>query len=592
MLARTFHLLNHTYTLMLAIVVMVYILVGQSQRAFHKGGFPKQHYNIVCSDASGYYAYLPQTFIYHTADFNFLDEIRTKYQGSKFDELLQPNESGKRVNKYFVGTAVCMAPMYFVAHICTAISGGDTDGYSWMYLFSACLSALIFWFLGIVSIILLLRNYQVKNGFILFGIIALTFGTNLHFYTIYEPAFSHVYSFGLIAFLMLQTQRFALVPKSRYVIWIFVLLGLITILRPTNFLVVLLIPFFFGNLKNFFGNLKWLVREKWPVLLLAMALFLGIIFLQFLNVHHQHGFWGFNVYSAEKFDFLTNPKIPEVLFGYRKGFFVYTPFMLLLLPALFFLYRRSRYFFIGFMLFTSVFVYFMAAWWCWYYGGSLGMRPLVDIYALLIVPVVLMFSELKNIFRLLVLVFSGFAIWFNLLLNYQFTNAILHYDAMNKERYWQIFLEKGDRFQWIYFFENPEFKPGNYKPLSRLDKVSAKLQTGEMLHFRYVPTAADSVSAGKIAVSVIGSGQIEDRENIPKIMLLLYKDGQSESGGFNFFGPQLRKLGKMYPLKIEVLAPQSYAGYDSLEVIFENGVGPSDYRNLVCTFYQFTPVRP
>jgi len=590
MLKKTWQLLNHTYTLLLAVVVMTYILGAQSHRAF-KHGDTNQQYKIVCSDASGYYAYLPQALIYHDADFRFLDEMRSKYPGSKFDEMLQPNESGKRVNKYFVGTAVCMAPAYFIAHVCTAISGGDTDGYSWLYLRSVCASALAFWLLGIVSIILLLRNYQVKNSYILFGIIALTFGTNLHFYTIYEPAFSHVYSFGLIAFLMLQTQRFALVPKSRYVIWMFVLLGLITILRPTNFLIVLLIPFFFGSLKNFFRQLMWLVREKWPVLLLSMALFLGLIFLQYLNVHYQHGYWGFNAYSIEKFDYLTNPKIPEVLFGFRKGFFVYTPFMLLLLPALFFLFRRSRYFFTGFMLFTGVFIYFMAAWWCWYYGGGLGMRPLVDIYALLVVPIVLMFSELKPIFRILVLIFAGFTIWFNLLLNYQFNNAILHYDAMNKERYWQIFMQTDDRFQWLFFFENPGFKPGNYKPLSRLEKVSAQLPTGGMLHFKYVPTAADSASAGRIAVDIRGSGQIEDPENIPKVMLLLYKDGKSASGGFNFFGPQLLKRGREYPLKIEVLATQGYAGYDSVEVIFENGKGASDYKNLSCTFYQFTPAR-
>jgi hypothetical protein len=593
MLSKIGKLLRHTYTLVGTVVLMTCVLAWQSYEAFGPGeDAENQHYKIVCSDGSGYYAYLPAVFIYQDPGLSFLDRVQAKYPGAKFDEMVQPNASGKRLDKYFVGTAVCMTPAFLVAHLCATVSGGDADGYASIYLFSVCFSALAFWLLGIVSLVLLLKNYQVQNSFILFGLLALTFGTNLNYYTIYEPSISHVYSFGLISFLLLQLQGFALVPHNKYLLRIFIALGLIAIIRPTNFLIVLMVPFFFGSLKNFGKQLVWIVREKWALLLVSFALFLGIIFLQYLNVHAQYGFWGFNAYSVEKFDYLANPKIPEVLWGYRKGFFVYTPFMLLLFPALFFLYRRSRYFFLGFMLFTAVFIYLMASWWCWYYGGSLGMRPLVDIYALLILPIVLMFSALKMVGRTLLLLFMAATIWFNLLLSYQFNHAIVRYDEMNKDRYWQVFVQTGRRFEWVFYLENPVFKPGKYKTLSRLKNVSAELSTGGRLYFKYQPVAQDSLSVGRIALRVQGIGEISDPDNIPKVMLLVYRNGKPESGGMYFFGPQLRRLNRKYPLNIEILSPQKYAGCDSLEVIFENGEGPASFQNLSCTFYQFTPVRP
>ncbi len=596
MIEKVGHFLNHKGFTIFALVVMAYILGAQSDHYYKWTNPPKEGAShSIASDGSGYYAYLPQVLIYGTEHFEFADGIQRKYPGSKFFEGVSPYEGGKS-DKYFVGTAICISPFFWTAHQITQLSGGEADGYSRGYEISVLIAAIAFWLLGALSLLTLLKTYGINRISILFGIIGLTFATNLNYYIVYDHSFSHVYTYGIVCFLLLQTKRFVDTRQSRHLIWIFFLLGMITIIRPTNLIVVLIIPFFFDSPRTFWNELKMLIVRRKLVLAAGILIFGSLVFLQFFNIHSQYGYWGFNAYSAEGFDYLLNPQFGEVLFGFRKGFFVYTPFMLLVFPALYFLYRWNKYFFCGFLLLLLVFVYITASWWCWYYGGSLGMRPMIDVYGIMIIPVILFFSKVKLILRTILIAFMAFMIHFNLVLNYQLMNAILHYAEMDKEKFSTIFMQTGDRFQWVFHMQQPDFDDQKYQSVETFwfnpvaqqwtrkpSHAEAAMKPGiYMQSFVYVPV--DQLKTSDIAVKLRYQMLIGSEENIPKTLLFGYKNGEREELSVNFIGPQIPEIDAYYPVDADLYSPKKYSEFDSLEVVLENGEGKGLIREASCSF--------
>lgn len=583
--------LNHSRFAIFALVVMAYTLGAQSDKYFKWTKTSDETRHNISSDGSGYYAYLPQTFIYGTKHFEFAEYIQRKYPGSKFFEGVSAYGAGKS-DKYFVGTAICISPFFLAAHQVTKIAGGEADGYSKPYEISVLVAAIAFWLLGALSLLAMLQSYGIGRFPILFGIAGLTFATNLNFYIVYDPSFSHVYTYGIVCFLLLQLQRFADTQKSKHLLWIFFLLGMITIIRPTNLCVALIVPFFFGSFRAFWDQLKNLFQNRKLILLAGTLIFGALIFIQFLNIRSQHGHWGFNAYTAEGFDYLFSPKIGEVLFGFRKGFFVYTPFMLLIIPALYFLYRWNKYFFIGFLATTAVFVYIMASWWCWYYGGSLGMRPLIDIYGLLIIPMIIMFHMVNVVLRTFLLVLLAFMIKFNLVLNYQLMHAILHYADMDKSRFKTIFMQTGRRFEWIFHMTQPSFDESKYSDLSTFsfNPVSQQWETGTVKNQtqeRFVPSLIYVPVQGldsDIAVSTRYYIHLGSEENIPKALLFGYQKGERKELSVNFIGTQVPSADKPCLVEAQLYSSEKYATFDSLEVILENGDGKGIISGAKCSF--------
>lgn len=55
----------------------------------------------IYSDAAGYYAFLPEWFIYDGNNFAFNDSIRLKYPDAGFEDGITRNEDNTFHNKYF-----------------------------------------------------------------------------------------------------------------------------------------------------------------------------------------------------------------------------------------------------------------------------------------------------------------------------------------------------------------------------------------------------------------------------------------------------------------------------------------------------------
>jgi hypothetical protein len=573
-------LVNSKTIVIFVVFITFSILLLMGNRKYKFTNF-KNNKACISHDGGGYYAYLPQTFIYKTSNFQFSNNISRKYPKSDFFKPFLVQNNGSLGNKCFVGVSICMAPAFWITHQFTQLLGGDADGYSNSYQFSVFLSALLFWLLGIICIFKLLRKLNISTIIILICLIVLTFGTNLIYYIIDNPSTSHVYNFGVIAFFLFRLKIYLETRKNNNLIFLFFLLGLLTIMRPTNFLIVLIIPFFFKFFSDFWNLTKETINKKIKVIFVGILIYVCLLFFQLLNIHSQTGIWSFNSYGGgEGFDYLLNPKIPEFLFGFRKGFFVYTPIFLLIFPSLVYVYRSSWNQFIWISIFFIFYTYILASWWCWHYGGSFGMRAMIDIYPILIIPIAMMLEKLTKLLKCISFVFIGLMIQFNFLLLFQLRNSILDHSEMNRQLFFQVFLQTGERFRCVAENEPPRFDTKDFQlnssyfyQLNQKKWVKFNTQPHEIIRneipcFVFIPDSTLRMS--QVAIQLNFSQKLNSEMSAPKVQLFGYKNNEKEELSVDYFGSRIPRINKFYQIDSRLTSKFKYQDFDSLEVFFEN----------------------
>ena len=143
--------------------------------------------------------------------------------------------------------------------------------------------------------------------------------------------------------------------------------------------------------------------------------------------------------------FFMNPQIINGLFSFRKGWLIYTPVMIFGLAGFFFLRKRSPEIFMPMLVFVIVNVYVVYSWWCWWYGGSYGSRPMIDMYGIMALPLAAFIEKAANVRKWLKISFAVILIgmiWLNQFQTSQYRTSLLHWDSMTKEAYFGIFGRK------------------------------------------------------------------------------------------------------------------------------------------------------
>ena len=171
------------------------------------------------------------------------------------------------------------------------------------------------------------------------------------------------------------------------------------------------------------------------------------------------GHWLFFPYGEERFYF-NHPKIISGLFSYRKGWLLYTPIMIFALAGIPFLLKKNREFFVPVLLYTIFSVYVIFSWWCWWYGGSLGCRPIIDSYGILAIPMAAFFTWLagqKRFLKTIVIVLVAVSLLLNIKYQIQKRQGTLHYDSMSKEVYWNCFFLFNPNGQYWKILDPPDY---------------------------------------------------------------------------------------------------------------------------------------
>ncbi len=403
---------------------------------------------IITSDGSGYYAYLPSVFIYHSFDFDKLESLNKGLSASCYQK------NGKVFDKYYIGVSVLLAPFFLLAYFLSYLFGFNPDGYSMLFQLSVAAGGLFYLIAGLIFTRKILIQFGIGNRIIYFTLAVVVFATNLFYYATIEPAMSHIYSFALFAASLYYVQRIVRGGNTADYWKLGCAFALLVIVRPVNIFCITLIPFIAGSAANSLKFFRNVLRPAHFIMLLTPA----VVFmcLQMLIWHAETGSFYIFSYSGEQFYFL-HPHFWSMLFGFRKGWFVYTPVMLIALAGgLAVLIWKDIFRFCSFLLFFIPFTYILSCWWCWYYGDSYGMRVFVDYYALFALMLALFLNAVpyKTVFAIGAVAAALLFTAVNWVQQYQYINLILSRDSMSRGRYWKVFMKTGDAYRRI-FYDNP-----------------------------------------------------------------------------------------------------------------------------------------
>jgi hypothetical protein len=176
-----------------------------------------------------------------------------------------------------------------------------------------------------------------------------------------------------------------------------------------------------------------------------------------------------NSYPDERF-YWGNPHFIAGLFSYRKGWLIYTPVMVFALAGIVLLFKKMKEFSWATFIFIILATYIIVSWWCWWYGGSFGMRSFVDYYGILAIPMALLFSEIWRFKKQSKIIVLSIVVFFLIQNNFfleKYKRGALHYDSMTKEAFWYSFWHLHPHSEYWDLLESPDYK----KALEGIDAI-------------------------------------------------------------------------------------------------------------------------
>ena len=398
-------------------------------------------------DVCGYHNYLPAVFIYHDLfHFRYFNTIDSVYHpaGVKRYALYSINETGRVCNQYPIGVALFQAPAFLIAHFyCSNQHAYAADGYSSPYQLATFFST---WFFVIMGLLLLRKFLQAyfNDTIILITLLILSAGTNLYVYSVQEPGLSHPYMFFIYAAVLYLTQQWYLHATWQKSALLGLCIGLCAVTRPVDAL-IFVVPILWTNDILSTWKLKgtyWLNHTF--KILIALLVGLIIIMLQFIYWKLVSGHWIHYSYSSSDYFSFNHPQILNGLFSYRKGWFLYSPILIIGFIGAVMIFKKSptHFYILPFWAFFIPMFYIVFSWHMWTYGWSFSCRALLETIPLLALPMAVFLKKISR-FKMSLLLPIGLLIVILLVLSvfqtWQYTQGILSGDAINKKYYWTIF---------------------------------------------------------------------------------------------------------------------------------------------------------
>jgi hypothetical protein len=393
-------------------------------------------------DVFGYYLYLPAYFIYDDLwGLEFRDSVFQQYQPAADFHHAVPQPQGSMVMKYPIGMAVAYLPWFAAGHALAGWQGAPQDGFSEPYQWAVLMGCIVYACLGLwVLRKVLLRFFSDTATALALAIIVLA--TNYLNHVSFDGAMAHSTLFSLFACLFWLTIEWHARPRRWIAACIGLVIGFCTIIRPTE-LLISLVPLLWGvhSRGTLLDKFRLLRSRPWDLALLVLsAALVGLIQMAYWKKYSGH--WLYYSYEEFGFDWLR-PHLLDGLFSYRKGWLVYTPVMLLALAGFVPLFRRWRAQFWAIAVFFAINLYVILSWEVWWYGGSFGMRPLVQSYALLALPLAAFLTVALERRRWLwgVIPFVILCTDLNLVMTWQAHDPEggWHPESMTKAYFWKIF---------------------------------------------------------------------------------------------------------------------------------------------------------
>jgi len=353
---------------------------------------------VIRSDGRGYYAYLPAIITYNDASFESSVTAEQSYKGEgKIPHYLFKTKHGTVQNKYFPGVAVLQTPFYLMATFTTWVSGQAIDGYSPTFEFFFQVGSMFYVVLGLILFTSLLNKlFSDQKKLLKWLIPALYILTPLFYYSTDTLSLSHLYSFflfGLFANLILKIKNGA---GPILFLLLGIVLGMIVLVRPTNFLIILIIPFLLQDRSSLNTFVSELFKHKAKKFIFGTIGFLSMIAIIILIWKWESGRWFVWGYGGEGFNFF-HPQFFASLFSFRVGLFLQTPILFLSIFGLVYLYRTNKFQLFWWLIYFIINVWVISSWWCWDYESAFGNRPYTEHLLFMILPLMFLLKKKRKL---------------------------------------------------------------------------------------------------------------------------------------------------------------------------------------------------
>ncbi len=421
--------------------ILIVLLTGYF---FYTKDFSNKYDKVIMAEGLGYYVYLPATFIYHDYTFQFFNEVYPKYYNPGYNpptgNFIRTFD-GVSVNKYYPGVAILWLPFFLIAHLLALLLHLPADGFSDMYQYGIGMAGIFYTWLGLKFTKKTLTHFKIPPVIQVFTLSILLFGTNMLLYASTWSSQTHCYSFFLIAaffWFIIRLVNDEYDKKNQALMWSFILLAFTMTLRPQNIAILLLLPFFGFTKKSFSSILK----NNLFTISSAIGMLIGFLLIARVSYvwYIQTGKLFLNPYHGEHYYF-NKPHVLAVLFSFRQGWLVYSPFVAIALAGIFFFKRNSDK--INLFIFWAPVIYVSSCWWCWTYGAtSYGQRPFIDYYCIIALQAAIFLNYFYQ--RRLKLVSQSVAlvvIPLSLLQTHQYKYAIIANENEQAENYFENFFE-------------------------------------------------------------------------------------------------------------------------------------------------------
>ena len=333
------------------------------------------------NDGLGYYQWLPGNLVEHRIDWMY------------WCVRVGPDQG---LSLFTLGVACLELPFFLVSQWITWLFEYPNDGFSPPNAVAMMISAAVYAGAGTVLAFKLARRFCDEASALLAALVVFA-STNLFHYCTRDPLMSHVYSFFLIALFCWCGLRVIDGPRRVHVFGFLLSGSLMVLVRQVN-VFVLIFPLWValaspGGLR---GALKNLGVHR-------LALVLGVLvaavpwILQMWYWYYLTGSLYVDGYALKGEHFVFDKMVPGMLmFGPRNGWLVYTPLMMIPMIMLFVHAWRNTLPARPILLIVTLTVLIYSAWWCWWMGASYGHRAMVDLYALMTIPLAWFFRSVFN----------------------------------------------------------------------------------------------------------------------------------------------------------------------------------------------------
>ncbi|WP_343747063.1 hypothetical protein [Fluviicola sp.] len=359
---------------------------------------------VINSDGKGYYYFLPALFQGEN-DYRKTLQQEEQVMGKPPQNYILKTEEGKHVNKCYPGVAILQTPSFLVACGMDFLLGNAFHGYSDTHLYFFFWTNVLLLFLAVLLLKSNLANYFGQTRFTWLIAFLTVFATNIGYQAFFYPALSHQYTFFLVNVWMYYFLKWKNEGKTSSLLWFAGVSGVLFLVRPTNLLFFLILPFLakdWKTLKALFTDLFALRNGK---LVKACVAFLIPVSVLPLLTYWQTGHFLYWSYQGEGFIFNGSHWLATWI-SYRCGILLHTPLVLFGMVGIFAFWRRETFPISMLLIALGCITFVLSSWWCWDYQLFFGHRGFTEyqvITAFLLMYFVRLFRRSWVVYGLLVL---------------------------------------------------------------------------------------------------------------------------------------------------------------------------------------------